>query len=320
MTTRQSRAPKAAPPTADVFARNVQLLVEKHYFGETKSASMAPVRIAGEDGELLSAEDQARTKAFTTLTKRLINSEELRRIRYRDIAFRDFLKGSATPFRPGLWLVPFGVVERVDAEAEAWESDRQALVDAAALAYPAHVQAMREPLGPLYDPRNYPPVEVFKSKFWVDWRYIDFGVSGILREVRADIFRRETEKMQRQALEARAMIDQHLTTSLLDITTHLRGTLAPKASGKRASLRAGCFDKLLGFLDTVDKRDPSEGLTKVVAQLRKLGGSMDLETLRDDEHLRDQIATEMAAVTEALEAMVEESPSRGIRVRDEEVA
>jgi hypothetical protein len=307
-------------PGADVFARTVPLQVEKHYFGESKSASLAPVQITGDDGLALGAADQAKTKAFLNMSKKLLNAPELRAVRYRDIAFRDWLKGVATPWRPGLWLVPHQLIDQVDAEAQRWEKERQALVDTAASVYLERVEAMREPLGPMYNPGDYPRVDVFKAKYWVDWKWVSYGPADVLREVRSDIFRRETEKMHRDAVEARTLVQQHLRSQLLAITTHLRGLLAPKASGRRVNLRSDVFERLNEYLDGVAQRDVTgdKDLGAVVKQLRTMCKAMDLETLRDDDAVRDKAAEDMGVITTALSALVEEGPSRGMRMRDEE--
>jgi hypothetical protein len=318
MTTKRS---PAGAPGADVFARTVPLMIEKHYFGESRSANMAPVQLT-EGGKAIPTEDQARTKAFLSLRKKLLDSEELRRIRYRDGAFKDFLKGSATPFRPGLWLVPVKLTELVAAEARKWEEEREALVEKACDVYPSLVAAMRKPLGVMYNQLDYPSVDVFRSKYWVEWRFINFGVAEVLREVRADIFRREEEKLVRQASEARVLIEQHLRSGLLEVTKHLHDLLAPKASGRRVGLRENCLDRLNEFLGTVEARDVTgdKELGKVVAKLRKFTATMDVQAIRDDDELRDRATEEMEAVATTLEALVVEGPARGIRVRAEEMA
>lgn len=315
MTTAQHQGRQA--PTADVFARTVPLMVEKHYFGESKSASLVPVSLDGQ-----TKEEQARTKALLSLSKRLINSAETRQVRYRDVEFRRTLHAVATPFRPGFYLVAVDMVERAFEEAQRWESERNVLADRAEAAYPSMVQAMREPLGPMFSELDYPPPSVFRAKFWVDWKFINFGVASVLREIRADIFARETAAWKAQAAEAQDVIRQHLRAGLLDVTRHLRGLLAPKASGKRPVLRGGCLDDLTAFLDTLPARDATDdkALQQVVGQLKVIGRSLDLEILRDDDRLRDEVASEMAVVARALEAMVVEAPSRGIRLREEEVA
>lgn len=304
-----------AAPSSDVFSKTVPLLVQKHAFWESRKASMEPITITGQ-----TQEDQIRTKSHLTLSKRLLNSDELRAIRHRDTAFRLFLQNTATPFRPGLYLIPLALVETVDIEATKWETERQALVDAAALAYPAHIEAMRVPLGPLFNELDYPSVPAFKSKFWVDWRFINFGVNDKIASVRADIFKKEQAKLERQSLEAQDMIEQHLRSSLFTITAHLRGLLAPKASGKRVGLRDNCLDKLTEFLATVESRNVTgdQSLAKVCGRLRMLSKKLDLEVLRDADEVRDKVADEMTKIEASLSALVTEGPAgRGIRLREE---
>lgn len=308
-------------PGADAFVRTAHLLIEKHYYGESKSASLQPVEIKGTDGKALNPEQQAKTKALLGLRKRLLDSPELRQIKYRDKEFRHFLHGVATPFRPGLYLVPAKMVEVVCAEAKKWEQEREALVETAAKAYPAHVQSMRGPLGPLYNPLDYPPVEVFKAKFWISWRFVNFGVSDLIKEARADIIQEETAKLRAQAVEASALIQQHLFVSLNKILEHLKDLLTPSGESKRLGIREGSFDRLTEFLKTVEDRDTTgnPSLKRVITQLRKLGKNLDLDTLREDDTVRAQVTTEMTQIIERVDALVVET-TRGIRIRDEEVA
>ena len=308
--------PRRGVPGTDVFARTIPLLIERHSFGEHRKASMLPVTIKDQ-----TPEEEAATKSLLKLSKRLINSPELKQIRNCDGVWRDFLIANTARFRPGLYLTPVGNITIVEARARQWETDRQALVEKAALAYPKQVQDMRGPLGPLFNERDYPTVDRFKAQFWVDWRFINFGVNEVLKEVRADIFRRESEKAQRAADEARAMIEQHRRGMLLKITQHLRSLLAPKASGKRANLQAGSFDRLAEYLKTVDtwQAVAADGdLVKVVTQLKVLAKGLDLEVLRTEEALRDKMAVEMGKVEEQLTALVVDAPARGIRLRDDE--
>jgi hypothetical protein len=299
--------------SADVFSRTVPLVVERHFFGETKKASLAPVRI--EQGEAATETD----KRLLTLSKRLLDSAELRAIKLRDTRFREYLQAHATPWRPGMYLVPFGMVETVHGEAGRWERERQALVDAAAAAYPGHVEAMRGPLGPLFNPLDYPSVAVFRTKFWVDWRFIDMGVPNVLRQFRADVFAREEEALRRQASAARQMVEQHLRASLLEITRHLAELLQPSPSGKKRTLRDGVLDRLNEYLATVESRNiTNDGeLRRVTERLRRLGAGLSVEALRDDEDLRARAAEEMVAVQAAVAELVEDAPERAIRIREE---
>lgn len=294
-------------PSADVFARTVHMVVERHYFGETRSASLATVQTEAD-------------KAVLALTKRLVKSPETAAIRQRDAQFRAWLRTVATPFRAGVWLVPVGLIERVEAEARRWVADRDRLADAAAVAYPGRIEEMREPLGPLFNPMDYPPTDRFRADFWVAFRFIDFGVPNVLREIRADVWERERVKLEEARRQAREVVEQHLAGSLLRITDHVVDLLRPRANGRRPALREGALDDLLTFLDLAPLRDVTnfEGLQRAVEQLRRAADGLSVEGLRDSDELRDRTAAAVAAARDVVAGLVTEDTRRAIRVREED--
>lgn len=300
--------------SGDVFARSIPLIIEKHSFGTTRKADKSKIATKG-DGKQTDL-------ALLNLTKRLLNSKEIQDIRHLDGQFREQLQTLATPFRPGFYLVSHGMVDEAVKAAERWELERGLLADQAAHVYPAQVRAMREPLGPQFDPRNYPKVEQFRASFWVDWRFVNLGVPDALKEIKADVFRKETEKTQRLCQELRGTIEQHLLSSMLSITTHLQHLLTPTEHGKRRALRDGALDDLLHFLATVESRNITghADLKRLSQQLRDLGSGLSLELLRDDDQLRASTAEKLTEVMSAVEELVEDLPDRAVRVREEEIA
>jgi hypothetical protein len=302
-------------PSADVFARTIPLKIERHAFGEHRKASLVPVEI-----HKTNPDDPEPDKRLLALSKRRIQMEETNAIRHCDVQFRQYLETVATPFADGLWLVPVGMVERVHARARAWEQERSELADAAALAYPGQLEAMRAPLGPLFSLFDYPPVDQFRASFWVEWRFVDLGVPNVLREISVETFERERVKMQEAGDRARQMIEQHLAGSLLQITDHLAELLKPKANGRRSAVRDGTLDDLFQFLDTVALRDVTNfaQLREVTERLRATAAGLDVEQLRSDDTLRARTADAMTEARAAVSALVTEETRRAIRVRDDD--
>lgn len=295
------------PPSSDVFARSLHMIVERHYFGKHKKASLGSVQTEAD-------------KAYLTLSKRLLNMPEVTAIDQRDSQFRKWMGTVATPFRPGLWLVPVGMVERVDAAAQVWQRERDELADAAALVYPLQVNAMREPLGPLFNPLDYPTTEIFRSHYSVAWRFINFGVPDVLREIRTEVFERERQKLEEAGAEAREMIEQHLASSALKLTNHLVDLLRPRANGRKPALRDGALDNMLSFLDTIAVRDVTNfrELQAVTERLRRATRGLTVDSLRSDDALRDRTATLLEEAREAVTALVVDDSPRTIRIREEE--
>lgn len=290
----------------DVLAKTVPLIVERGSFGERRQADLSQVQTDAD-------------KRMLALTKRLVEMEETSAIRNRDAAFRQYLLSVATPFRPGMYLVPLALVEAVEAEARVWEAERALLADAAKRAYPAAIEAMASPLGPMFNRADYPTPDEFRSKFAVDWRFVNFGVPDVLREIKAEVFAREREKVARMSAEAKTLIEQHAAASLLRITERLAALLQPTANGRRKGLKDGALDRLFGFLDTSPLRDVTDyrELQAVVRQLRQASQGLSVERLKDDE-VRVQTAAALAAATAALTPLVTDV-GRAIHLPDEEV-
>lgn len=294
-------------PSADVFARSLHMVVERHYFGKQKKASLADVETTA-------------NKSYLALSKRLLNMPEVAAIEHRDTQFRVWLNTVATPWRPGLWLVPIGMVRQVSTAAKVWKAERSVLADAAALAYPLQVNAMREPLGPMFNPLDYPTTEVFRAHYYVGWRFINFGVPDVLREVSEEVFESERRKLEQAGAEAREMIEQHLASSALKITDHLVDLLRPRANGRKPALRDGALDNMLAFLDTIVVRDVTNfrELQAVTERLRRATRGLTVDSLRSDDALRDRTATLLEEAREAVTALVVDDSPRTIRIREEE--
>lgn len=300
--------PKSSKPTAagDVFAKTVPLVIEKHYWGETKEGNLAKVQTKA-------------NKAYLSLRKRLLVAPELSAIRTRDYNFYQYLRSYATPFRPGFWLVALAMVEEVRAAAERWETERGLLADAAASAFPGHVETMPDVLKDQFNRKDYPSAQRFRDAFWVEWRFVNLGVPDVLREVRAEVFREEREKAQRLAAEARSTVERHLVTILHEVTTHAAELLQPRANGTRPSLREGCLDRLTRFLATAEAQNVtnSEEARDLIRRVRDIGRGLTVRMLKDDDDLRARTQSALATAAAAIAEAVEEQPERAIRIREE---
>jgi hypothetical protein len=293
----------------DVFHKTVPFIIERHYFGEQRGASLAGVETATD-------------KTFLALSKRLLNMPETVAIHGCDGRYRAWLRTVATPWRSGIWLVPFGLIDAVVEHTKAYDAERGKLADAAAAAYPAAVEAMREPLGPLFNPLDYPSKARFRAKWSIDYRFVELGTPGVLEQLKPELFAQEKAKLTASAGKVRVQIEQHLATALLDITTHLQGLLTPRANGKRAAVRDGALDRLFTFLDTIELRDVTNfaALRKVTTQLKRAAKGVTVEQLRTDDDLRAALAGTMAYAKDAVSALVvddEIGAGRTIILRDE---
>lgn len=299
--------------TSNPFARTVPFMMERHAWGEHRKANISMVSV------VKTSDDQEETdKTLLSLRKRLIDSEKTRAIRNLDLKFRVWVESvSSTPLRPGLFLVPVGMVEQVSERAEAWEKEREALVAEAKAEFPSLIAPMKAKLGAMWNERDYPTADKFAESFWVEWRFVDMGVPNMLRDLRADVFAKERKKVEREAERAAEMIRQHLRSTLLDITTHVVGLLEPREGGRKARLTIGALDRMNQFFETIALRDVTGDteLRAISERLQRAARGIDVEVLRSDDVARARTKEAFDGIAAVLAPMVDTS-TRLIRFRE----
>jgi hypothetical protein len=99
-------------------------------------------------------------KALIRVSKTLLDSPELQAIRTLDGDIRHFLYDMCLPFEVGIHLLPLGLVGTVDERLQEFKDKRGELVESFLSAYPRLCQEAAGRLRTLYNPADYPPVDV----------------------------------------------------------------------------------------------------------------------------------------------------------------
>lgn len=308
----------SAVESRDIFKLTIPFRVSTHSFGKRRKVGTDAVDVK----HVEDTAEERKIKSMLSLNKKLLESESVSAIEQRDRRFLNWLRAISTPIGDAIFLVSVPLAEKVDDEAQAWMAERAELVKTAGRTYLTDIALTKEKLGPTFDEKDYPSREEFEASFSADVRFMNFGVPEVLKSVKDSIFRRETEKVRKQAADAAQQIQNHLAVSLHEITAHLAELLAPKANGRKTVLREKALDRLNTYLDTLALRDVTNfsALQKVAKTLRDASAGVSVQDLRDDTALRTRIAAQMEAAKEAVSALVEDGPVRAIRFMDEGVA
>lgn len=296
---------EAGPNVPDLVQKTVCIKVHQGLLGNTRRVGTSNVEVDAD-------------KELIRVTKVLIDSEELRAIRQLDGEVRRYLYDTCLPFEAGIHLLPLPLLETVDEKLRQFERRRSDLVEHFLSVYPALCQQAVERLRTLYDPRDYPPVDVVRSRFAFAWQYVSFGVPGQLREISAKVFANEREKAARLMSEASQQIQQVLRTALAEMVEHLRERLTDDAGGKPKQLRESAVQKLRAFLDNFDFRNVTDDreLKEQVEKARALLDGVDTRAIRDDSALRAQMRDGMAAIASSLDTMIVNRPTRKFRLEE----
>ncbi len=255
-------------------------------------------------------------KRLIRVSKTLLDSLELQAIKTLDGEARRYLYDTCLPFESGIQLVPLPQIESVDQKLREYAQKRLELVDAFVGAYPRLCEQAAARLRTLYNPNDYPPVDIVRSLFAFSWRYVSFGVPGQLKEISARIFEGEREKASRMMAEASSEIQQVLRAAMAEMVAHLRDRLTDQTDGKPQRIRESTVQKLRNFLDTFDFRNVTDDreLKEQVERARQLLGGVSTDAIRNTAELRGRIKDGMSEIAQRLDTMVADRVGRKFRL------
>lgn len=254
-------------------------------------------------------------KRMFRLSKKILASKELKRVRHHDHAIRNYIRGICLPFEPGVHFLPIRAVNMVEAQLRQFTVRRQELVNKFLDAYPTLREDARKRLKSFFNEHDYPPVEDVAQKFSIDWDYISFSTPDEIHEVAPEIFAEQREKAARQLADAVRDIQYGLRVGLCKLVEGLRDKLTPGPNGGRKRLYESAVTNLTEFLAHFDLRNVTDDtqLKQVVDQLRGLLKPVSMEELRTTDGVRDRLQHSLTEAAEHLNALVQEAPIRGIR-------
>ena len=210
--------------------------------------------------------------------------------------------------KPGIWAIPIPFVEAVDDETRAYVGRRQAAVGILAGAWDRIIDEAETELGPqLFDPRNYPSSGRLAERFYVEHRWLDYGVPGRLQAIKSDIWTRERTKAEQEIANVKIEAIQTIRARALDLVGHIAERLTPAEDGKRRVFRDSMLGHVREFIELFPALNTAAGdaaLSPLVERARRAIDGVDAQVLRDDELVRQGVANEFAAIRTALDGMV----------------
>ncbi|RMH38352.1 MAG: hypothetical protein D6690_00090 [Nitrospirae bacterium] len=296
-------------PYASLLHNAVILILKKRRFGITRTLHFE---------EALPAETLNADPRYLRVQKRILSCPEYQAIVRLDQRIKDQMTRLALPtkFLPGLYLVPASLIHDVEAALSTYQRERAAAVEAFLAVYPqAQAQALLA-LNILFDPANYPSVEVLRASFSVDIQYLSFDVPTILQHIDHDVFERERQRAATQIQQMLDEVQSFLRLTFQELITHLADRLQPGSDGQRKVLRQSAVDNLLEFLDTFDARNVvarDEELSTLVARCRAVITGVDARELKAQPLLANAVREELQHIASNLEPLIENAPRRRFR-------
>lgn len=251
-------------------------------------------------------------KRMLTVTKRLLESEELQEVIRLDYDVMRYVYAVCLPFDKGTHILPLEAVERVEDYLRAQQAKRADLVERFVERFPALQAAAVAPLGSLYNSKDYETPDEVRGEFRMRWQYVSFAVPGKLAQINPGLFAEERAKIAERMQETFEEIRAVLRTGMLELVTRLRESLEPGTDGKVKRLTSASVERLQEFLETFKFRNITDDaeLARLAGQVRGIIAGVDTEKIRESEQLRDRVRATMAEVGSKLETL---APSRKFR-------
>lgn len=207
-------------------------------------------------------------------------------------------------------------------DVEDWANRTQAkmdeLVDELISVYPDQITEEATKLGPLYNPRDYRPVEALKPMFKFDYSFVSVGVPDELKKFNLALYKR----MQKQAEKTWAEIEANgvlvLRSAVTDLVGGLVESLTNKDDGSKRKFYASSVTKITDFIESFKGRNicGDQELDAEVEKLRELVVGVDVKALSTDMGLRERVKKQMEGAQARLKPLLVDASARAISFED----
>jgi hypothetical protein len=251
------------------------------------------------------------------VSKDILEAPELAAIGQHDNELKAWIRARCLPSpftRKGIALLPVRLIEDVMAKIDQNQAERLPLIDAFCLAYELRKAQAREKLHSAYDETDYPPIEAVRRTFTFECQLWELSTPGQMQSINRDLYQRELVKMNNMWAEASAMVTNVLLQEFRKLTDHLSDRLQPGPDGKAKRLHDTTLTNLTQWLDLFQARNLTDDadLVATVQRARAIIHNITPEQVRETGTLRNQLASDFADITKALDEQIVNAPIRAI--------
>jgi hypothetical protein len=292
--------------TRDIFTRAVAVILDTSLGIGTKKKIPTSKVTAVEEGTDM---------AMLNLSKTILESKTLEKIRSLQSETRRHVTGIATPsvmFRSGVYMLALPLLREADEYLNEQFGRLRPLVAQFLEEYETDKASARAKLGPLYDPRDYPNAERVKDAIRLTWAYVSVETPTTVDAISTDIFTREQKKAAERwtaALDEATFVLRGGFAKLID---HMIERLEPGEDGKPKVFRDTLTKNIREWLRTFPARNlAGDGeLDRLAGEAANLLEGITPEALRSADGLRDKVRDGMARIKEQLDAAITTTPTR----------
>ena len=288
-------------------------------------ATMAAVRIAftwfgvrktlSQEQKAQAADTFGAEGTYLSAAKKLLDTSHpayraVTGVRGRIIAY---WKGVSLPYpEPGIRLIRQDDVPTFSVQFTTLKAELQEAVEALNGRYGELRRAARTRLGRLFSDSDYP--SSLTGLFDVSYDFPSVEPPSYLRQLSPQLYEQESARIAARFDEAVQLAEQAFVGELDKLVSHLTERLSGTVDGQPKVFRDSAVENLLDFFDRFKHLNirSNEQLDDLVARARNVVQGVEPQQLRDNQSLRQQVASQLAGVQSALDGMLVDRPRRAI--------
>lgn len=172
--------------------------------------------------------------------------------------------------------------------------------------------AARRRLGSLYNAADYPTSLV--GLFGMDWEFPAVEPPDYLRQLNPVLFEQECQRVQARFDEAVQLAEQAFLEELSKLVSHLTERLSGSDDGKPKVFRDSAIENLSEFFERFRHLNirSNEQLDDLVGQAQRVVQGVAPQQLRDNQTVRQQVATQLSGVQSVLDGLLVDRPRRRV--------
>ena len=224
-----------------------------------------------------------------------------------------FWKSMSLPYpEPGIRLIRQDRIEAFDAQMGQFQEELDEAVRNLDEHYAELRAAARDRLGSLYDPGDYPAS--LAGMFSIEHDFPSVEPPDYLRQLNPQLYQQECRRVQERFNEAVRLAEEAFLSELAKIVSHLSERLSGTQDGSPKVFRDSAVNNLVEFFERFRQLNvrSNEQLDGLVGDCQRTVRGIQPQDLRDNEGLRQHVATELSQVQSVLDGLLVDRPRRNI--------
>ena len=257
------------------------------------------------------------TRDQVIISKRLLDCAESRAMRLTLSRARSAIEKMTQPsfLTQSMYAVNPKHVTDVEEEIAKWVSKLSVAITALGEVYQERIRQQSKKLGVHYRKDDYLPWEIYRDKWWFEYRWVQFDTPAVLEQVDTALWQRERERAAESLDNAARQMRLLLREQFLTIIRSFRNMIEPGKNGKTKKFTARSVNALNAFRSQFNLRDLTgdDQLDALMGELSNTVTGLTSKSMKDDD-VRQAFDSETRAILQTAEGLVQDVTKRRIRV------